>query len=283
MHNVKILKNSGLPCFKNSKTLNITKGCLHGCIYCYANHGNKSVSLDPEIVSKLSLELDRMKKQPKTIYCSTTCDIFQPREDILEISYRCLKLILEKNISIAILTKGFIPDKFIKLFSQYKNKVSIDIGITTLDEEIQKIIEPSASSPRERLNNIERLISIGIIPTVRMDPLIYNLTDAHIETMFSILSKYIKKCTVSYLFVRSCFIKYLKIFDLSKYKQLLGLAGTNSAMMVLPSEIRKIKFEEMISLGEKYGMRVEICGCKNSDISECNNCHIGGLEDIEDL
>ncbi len=119
-----ILKSSVFGCLKDTPSINITKGCIHSCIYCYAK-GFKDAPPDGEVhlyqnlPEMLEKELDRKKKLPGWVSFSTSSDAFQDIDEILDITYRTMKLLLERDIGISFLTKGFIPSDFIELFRKY--------------------------------------------------------------------------------------------------------------------------------------------------------------------
>lgn len=119
-----ILKPTVFGCLKNTPSINITKGCIHSCVYCYAR-GFKDAPPQGEIYlyqnlpEMLERELDRKKKLPDWVSFSTASDAFQNVEEILEITYKTMNLLLERGIGISFLTKGFIPSDFIELFRKY--------------------------------------------------------------------------------------------------------------------------------------------------------------------
>ena len=110
-------------------------------------------------------------KKKKSVYFSTMCDVFQPSKQILETSFKIMKMLLEYSFDIIILTKGFIPLNFIELFSKYPDKIKVQIGLITLDNKILNLLEPDAPYSEKRLENIINLQKIGVYPTLRLDPM----------------------------------------------------------------------------------------------------------------
>ena len=112
---------------------------------------------------------------------------------------------MEYGVGINLLTKGRIPAKFLQLFQQSKELVHIQIGITTLNRDIQKKTEPYAATPQERIRNIEQLCSIGITPEVKLDPLIPRTTDtqSNLTALFRALQGFgVNSTGINYLFLR---------------------------------------------------------------------------------
>lgn len=309
-----ILSNASLSCLKNYYTVNLTHGCFHRCVYCYANSPKSNVTLLD--VSNFEEELKGFEKKrgkkKKPVYFSTMCDIFQPNQFIRESAYKVISLLLKNGFSIIILTKGEIPSEekkeydFISLFSKYPKQISIQIGLTTLDDKVLSSIEPGAPNSKTRLSNIEKLIKIGIIPTVRLDPMFPSIkggietdSDKKLSILFETIAKMgVKRFSASYLFVRPQILSRLgkiKGFTYGNdFKEILNLSGpSSSSMAVLPTKFREENYVRIQKLASKYGLEMEICGCKNSDVTidgvclKGVKCNIGGvvgdIEDIEDI
>ena len=177
-----VLSSSALKCLNDAPALNPTAGCAHLCSYCYARGysnypGDGTIVLYSNLAEKLENELRRKRKIPEFVYFSPSCDAFQPVKQVLDTTYDLMSLLLQKGIGVSFLTKGRIPDRFIALFKLHSNNVRAHIGMTTLDKQLQKMIEPHAATPGARLKNIRALIQIGALPEVRLDPLIPGLTD----------------------------------------------------------------------------------------------------------
>lgn len=55
-------------------------------------------------------------------------------------------------------------------------------GITTLDPKVQKILEPGASSPQERIKTLDRFHQAGIRTSTFIAPILPYFTD--LKTLF---------------------------------------------------------------------------------------------------
>lgn len=151
-----ILKPSVFGCLKDIPSINITKGCIHSCFYCYAK-GFKNAPPDGEVhlyqnlPEMLEKELDRKKKPPLWVSFSTASDSFQDLDEILDITYRTMKLLLERGIGISFLTKGFIPLDFIELFRKY-SPVSYRVGLSVQHYKSLSVRHPEFISESPSLN-----------------------------------------------------------------------------------------------------------------------------------
>ncbi len=286
-----VLSPSTLKCLDKTPTLNITAGCAHLCIYCYARGyssypGDETVVLYSNLAEKLESELVRKRKKPTFVYFSPSCDAFQPVKQVLDSTYSLMELLLRRGIGVRFLTKGSIPNKFIKLFKSHSNIVQAHIGITTLSRELQKLIEPHAATPNARLNNINFLTEIGILPEIKLDPLIPGLTDSvdNLDTLLKTLGgSGIKNVGLNYLFLRPIIHKNIRnalnhTKALEKVSQAfydnidLKLLNSKSRVRALNLHFRQKRYEGISLLAKRYGIKTYVCGYKNPDITEDLTC-----------
>ncbi|MFQ5687505.1 MAG: radical SAM protein [Candidatus Scalindua sp.] len=294
-----VLSPSTLKCLNDTPTLNPTAGCVHLCLYCYArgySHypGDGTVVLYTNLAKKLEHELNRKRKAPGFVYFSPSCDAFQPVKQVLDTTYSLMDLLLKRGIGVSFLTKGYIPDRFVTLFKSHSNIVQAHIGITTLNRQLQKLIEPHTATPKTRLKNISTLVNIGILPEIKFDPLIPGLTDSknNLEPLFKILNKSgIKNVGLNYLFLRPVIYKNIRkalgqTKALKRISQAFcdnvdltllarhsagGQAG-KSRVKALNLHFRKKQYRSISLLAERYGIETYVCGCKNPDVTNELTC-----------
>jgi len=188
-----ILNKSELADF----TLNCYVGCSHRCLYCYARYMKKfkdrpedwgyfvDVKINaPEILAKQILRI----RPPKEVFMSSICDGWQPLEAKYKLSRACLKILLEAGLEVSILTKSSLILRDFDLLEAYKTP-RLGMTITTLNRNLQKILEPYASEPEERLNTLKQAQDKGIKIWVFLGPLIPEFTDTktNLEAIFRAL------------------------------------------------------------------------------------------------
>ena len=286
-----VLSPSTLKCLNDTPTINPTAGCVHLCSYCYARGysnypGDGTIVLYTNLVEKLENELSRKRKSPEFVYFSPSCDAFQPVKQVLDTAYSLMALLLRKGIGVSFLTKGRIPDRFITLFKSHSNNVNAHIGITTLNRQLQKQIEPHAATPGARLKNINTLTQIGILPEIRLDPLIPGLTDStgNLDPLLKILGRSgIKRVGLNYLFLRPLINRNIRE-DLGHTKALkkitqafcdnvdMQLLASKSRVKALNLNFRQKQYKHISLLAKHYGIKTYICGYKNPDIAEDLTC-----------
>jgi DNA repair photolyase len=282
-----VLSRPTLPCISRHYTINLTTGCIFGCKYCYAqgyrrNLGSGKCIFYCNSFDKLKAELPRKKVHPQIIYFSTACEPFAPFSEVLEELYKIMELLLSNSISIYISTKAHIPDKFIDLFSLHPDRIFVQVGITTLDDHIRRVLEPHTAPVPIRLNNLSRLISIGVFTEARMDPIIPSLTDQEISlrTLFQGLSEVgLKNAVASYLFLRQSNRQqiYRALRDLDcriegYFTDKIEDYCSGSSIEVVSRRYREEKYKWISSLANDYGISVKFCSCKNPGLTG-DMCH----------
>src|SRR5213594_259727 len=171
-------------------SLNPYRGCEHGCIYCYARPTHEylgfSAGLDFEskIMVKTSAsellraELESPRWQPQTLVLSGVTDPYQTIERKLRITRRCLEVLAQFRNPVAIITKNRLVTRDVDILSELAacNAVAVNISVTSLDANLQRVLEPRTSSPQARLDAIRQLRSAGIPTGVMVAPIIPGLT-----------------------------------------------------------------------------------------------------------
>jgi DNA repair photolyase len=198
--------------------------------------------------------------------------------------------LLEAGIGVQFLTKAIVPPDFIKLFAKHNNLVCGQIGLTCVDETIRKIFEPKTASVSEKLASMQKLVETGITTGARADPLIFGVLDsdkALVNLFSAIAATGVKEAAVNYLFLRPAIKEGIRksITDrefllklLSPYRKgvKIPIGLKNSRGIALPREIREKAYERIKNIAESFGISINICGCKNSDVT-AESCNITRL------
>ena len=184
-------------------SLNPYRGCEHGCIYCYARPTHEylgfSAGLDFEskIMVKTSApellraELESPRWQPQTLVLSGVTDPYQPVERKLGITRGCLEVLARFRNPVAIITKNRLVTRDVDLLRDLaaQNGVAVNISVTSLDSNLQRVLEPRTSSPQARLDAIRQLRSAGIPTGVMVAPIIPGLTDHEVPKIIDACAK----------------------------------------------------------------------------------------------
>jgi DNA repair photolyase len=178
-------------------SINVYRGCEHGCIYCYARPTHEylgfssGLDFETKIMVKenapdlLRAELYSPKWRPKVVAMSGVTDCYQPIERRLQLTRRCLEVFAEFQNPVAIVTKNNLVTRDIDLLARLaaNHATAVFISLTTLDTDLRKVMEPRTSPPVARLAAIRSLSSAGIPTGVLMAPVIPGLTDHEIPSL----------------------------------------------------------------------------------------------------
>lgn len=172
-------------------SVNPYRGCEHGCVYCYARPNHEylgfSAGLDFEtriLVKEQAPQLLRKaltspRWKPKPLGLSGVTDPYQPAEKRLEITRRCLEVLAEFRNPVTIVTKNHLVTRDTDLLAELASHDAalVTVSVTSLRNEIQRIMEPRTSVPKRRLRAIEALAKAGIPVAVNVAPVVPGLTD----------------------------------------------------------------------------------------------------------
>jgi len=198
-----IITRNSSPDVGFETSLNPYRGCEHGCIYCYARPTHEylgfSAGLDFEskIMVKtnapelLHAELESPRWQPQTLVMSGVTDPYQPIERKLRITRGCIEVLARFRNPVAIITKNRLVARDIDLLRELAkfNAVAVNLSVTSLDPNLQRVLEPRTSSPHARLDAIKQLRSAGIPTGVMVAPVIPGLTDHEVPKILDACAK----------------------------------------------------------------------------------------------
>lgn len=202
-HSKTILTENKSPDIGFRYSVNAYRGCEHGCAYCYARptHEYLGYSAGLDFESKIfvkekapeQLRAALMKKswQPEAIAMSGVTDCYQPLERKMELTKRCLEVLLEFRNPTWLITKNSLILRDIEIFKQMNeyNGVAIMLSVTTLDADLARMLEPRTAHPRSRLKAVEELAKAGIPVGVNVAPVIPGLTDHEMPAILKTASE----------------------------------------------------------------------------------------------
>ncbi len=181
-------------------SINIYRGCEHGCIYCYARPTHEYLSLSagldfetkifikedaPKLLRK---ELSKKNWKPQVLLLSGNTDPYQLVEKELKLTRSCLEVLRDFRNPVSVITKNSLVTRDLDLLKQLNefNAVSVFISITTLDNKLATLMEPRTSKPHIRLETVKKLSEAGIPTGVNIAPIIPGMTDSEIPEILKL-------------------------------------------------------------------------------------------------
>ncbi len=179
------------------RSVNPYRGCEHGCIYCFARPSHAYWDLSPGIdfetrlIAKTNLadvleeQLGKPGYVPQPIALGINTDAYQPIEREQRLTRRALEILLRHKHPLHIITKGSLILRDLDLLQELASQrlVSVAFSLTTLEDELKRIMEPRAASPGARLRAMRTLHEHGIPVSVMTAPIIPMINDRELEAM----------------------------------------------------------------------------------------------------
>ena len=192
-----IISRNDSPDIPFTQSINMYRGCEHGCFYCYARptHGylNLSSGLDFETklsaktnaVEQLRIELAKPGYICATINLGANTDPYQPIEREHRLTRGILEVLAECAHPVTIITKNAMVERDLDLLAAMAEKrlVQVFLSVTSLDNMLSAKMEPRASAPHRRIAAIRRLHEAGVPVGVFVAPIIPMINDRDLEAV----------------------------------------------------------------------------------------------------
>ncbi len=189
-----ILSKNNSPDLGFDYSINPYNGCEHGCTYCYARNSHEywgysaGVDFEQKILIKknapqlLEEAFNKKSWKPQMIVMSGNTDCYQPAERKFELTRECLKVFLKYKHPVGIITKNALLLRDMDILTELnkKNLLRVTLSITTLNEDIRRVMEPRTSTIAQRLKALQTLTNAGIPVNVNMAPIIYGINSDEI-------------------------------------------------------------------------------------------------------
>jgi DNA repair photolyase len=133
----------------------------------------------------LRKELSAKKWKPQVIVTSAITDVYQPLERKLELTRKCLEVLLDFRNPVGIITKNHLITRDVDLLRELAryDAISVMISVTTLDEGLRRVMEPRTSTTERRLEAVSVLRDAGVHVGVLTAPIIPGLNDHEIPAL----------------------------------------------------------------------------------------------------
>ncbi len=180
-------------------SLNPYQGCEHGCAYCYARNAHaywgfsagldfeRKIIVKPNAPKLLQEFISKKNYEPASMSLSGNTDCYQPLERKYKITRGLLEVFLRHRHPVGIITKNSLILRDLDLLSELASMqlVRVYISITTLEEELRRVLEPRTSSSLNRLKAVRALTDHGVPVGVMTAPIIPGLNSDEIPDLLN--------------------------------------------------------------------------------------------------
>lgn len=185
-------------------TVNLYKGCSHGCIYCdsrsqcYRIKDFDTVKVKANAIEILNSEL-RNKKRKGIVGMGSMSDPYNPLEKEFNLSRQALKLFDYYGFGVGITTKSDLVLKDLDLLQRIHQKkcAVVNVTITTADDACASKIEPHVCVSSKRFQIVQACKEAGLISGIIMNPVLPFITDSK-ENMMMMIEQ-AQKCHADYI------------------------------------------------------------------------------------
>ncbi|MGQ9632338.1 MAG: radical SAM protein [bacterium] len=171
--------------------INPYRGCRHSCVYCFARYTHEYLGMeDPmdferKILVKVNAPdvLDRELSSPRwcrnIVNLGGVVDAYQPIEARYGITRGILKVLLKHRNPVAISTKSDLVLRDLDILGELAKGAgaAVALTITTLNEDLQRKLEPLAPPPSRRLDALRRAKEAGVLTGLHLMPILPHITD----------------------------------------------------------------------------------------------------------
>lgn len=122
---------------------------------------------------------------PAPIALGINTDGYQPIEREHQLTRQALEILLRYRHPVSIITKSALILRDLDLLEELasRNLVSVAFSVTTLDDELKRIMEPRTAAPKARLRAMKTLHEHGVPVGLMAAPMIPMINDMELERL----------------------------------------------------------------------------------------------------
>jgi DNA repair photolyase len=260
------------PRFCANHVVDLTAGCSFGCIYCPFSDlsARRRGATRP-----IALALDDVERlpAPPSVFLSPASDPFAPQAAAG--THALLSHLLPRGTNVGILTKGIIPDATLDLLAAHPNQIEgVAIGVTSLDDHRNAVLEPGCPPAVARLGNLDRVAARGLIGALRIDPMFPELDDRP-ESLEQLLDEASKRranaVTATYVFAWGRYLHRLArepllVASVPLLDEAAPMEGGTAFSVSLSRKMQTYAY--LASQARVRGLYFNTCGCKDLRVRE---------------
>ena len=237
-----VITRNDSPDLGFDRSINVYRGCEHGCVYCYARPTHAYLGLSPgqdfesrifakhDAPAQLARELGRPGYECRMMALGTNTDPYQPTERRLALTRGVLEVLDRHDHPVGIVTKSALVTRDIDILSRMARRrlAAVALSVTTLDRGLARTMEPRASTPTKRLQAMRTLSEAGVPVGVMVAPIVPGLTDHEMESILE-AARATGAGRAGYVLlrlpreVRALFLEWLEVHEPNKAGRVLSL------------------------------------------------------------
>jgi DNA repair photolyase len=179
-----LLKTKGSGWFGTDYTINLYKGCHHGCIYCdsrslcYGIEHFDKVCGKANALAILNRELQQ-KKEKGVIGAGSMSDPYNAFEKKYCLTQQSLALINTYGFGVSLATKSDLVTRDITKLQQIASHspVNVSFSLSTINDRLAKKVERNVALPSQRLSAMKALADQGLYTGVVLMPILPYISD----------------------------------------------------------------------------------------------------------
>ena len=245
----------------------LTVGCSFGCLYCpFSDQKARRARLwHPTVVDVSGLATLPV---PPSIFLSSASDAFAPQA--ASHTHTLLMHWLPRGTIVGIVTKGVIPERTLDLLRDFRAQIEgVSVGVVSLDEHRNRVVEPGCPPASERLANIDRLAARGLAVALRIDPMFPDLDDSPVALRALVAEgacRGARTLMAAYVFAWGRYLRRLRREPLltESCRLLTERAPMNGGTAFSVPLARKLAtYTWLAGLARAHGLEFNTCRCKD--------------------
>lgn len=170
--------------FGTNYTVNLYRGCSHGCIYCDSRNSVYKILNFNKVTPKVDA-IEIVKKELKSkrkkgvISTGAMSDPYNPLENKLKLTRNFLEEINKERFGVSIDTKSSLVTRDIDILKKIRehSPVIVKLTITTFNDDLCRKIERCVDSTKKRFEALKELSNNGIYTGVLLLPILPFIND----------------------------------------------------------------------------------------------------------
>jgi DNA repair photolyase len=248
--------------------LNIYRGCLHACTYCYALYSHQYIGsgdfyhdiyVKKNIIEQLEKQLSHPNWKREVVNLGGVTDNYQAIEAKYKLMPEVLKLLIKYKTPAIISTKSDLILRDYDLIDELSRITYVNVAatVTAMDKRIQRLLEPRTVGSARRFAMLKEFDKTNASTALHFMPITPYITDSeeNIDQLFA----YAQDSHVDYVLTGSlylrgptkpAFLRFVQEEFAPLYRQMVQLYTSGAANKAYKDEL----YQRVTRLRNKYAL-----------------------------